>query len=136
MNRQDQGVRGIRLKEGNRVVNLDLVEPTDGSVLVISEFGYGKRVSLKEIRPQGRGGKGLILMGVDKKTGNLVAVQVVRPEDEVLITTARGVVFRIAIDKVRRMGRVAKGRQLVPVKNGDIVTSVCKSVRVQEVTNE
>jgi DNA gyrase subunit A len=136
MGRQAQGVRGINLQEGDKVVTFDLVEPSDDSVLVVSEFGYGKRVSLKEIRPQGRGGKGLILMGVDKKTGNLVAVQVVSPEDEVLITTARGIVFRIAVDKVRRMGRAAKGRQLVPIKNGDIVTSVCKTVRVQEVANE
>ncbi|MFN3420594.1 MAG: DNA gyrase subunit A, partial [Armatimonadota bacterium] len=129
MGRQAQGVRGINLQEGDKVVTFDLVEPEDDSVLVVSEFGYGKRVSLKEIRPQGRGGKGLILMGLDKKTGNLVAVQVVRPDDEVLIATARGVVFRIAVEQVRRMGRAAKGRQLVPVKNGDIVTSVTVAVR-------
>ncbi len=129
MGRQAQGVRGINLQEGDRVVTFDLVEPDDDSVLVVSEFGYGKRVSLKEIRPQGRGGKGLILMGVDKKTGNLVAVQVVRPDDEVLVTTARGIVFRISVENVRRMGRAAKGRQLVPVKNGDIITSVTIVVR-------
>lgn len=124
MGRQAQGVRGINLQEGDKIVSFDLVEPGDDSVLVVSEFGYGKRVSLKEIRPQGRGGKGLILMGVDKKTGNLVAVQAVRPDDEVLITTAKGSVFRVAVEKVRRMGRAARGRQLVPVKSGDVVTSV------------
>lgn len=134
MGRQAQGVRGINLQEGDKVVTFDLVEPEDDSVLVVSEFGYGKRVSLKEIRPQGRGGKGLILMGLDKKTGNLVAVQVVRSDDEVLITTARGMVFRLSVEQIRRMGRAAKGKQLVPVKNGDIVTGVTVVVRpTQEV---
>jgi len=132
MGRQAQGVRGINLQEGDRVVTFDLVEPDDDSVLVVSEFGYGKRVSLKEIRPQGRGGKGLILMGVDKKTGNLVAVQVVRPDDEVLVTTARGIVVRLAVDKIRRMGRAARGKQLVPVKNGDVITRITLVVRPTE----
>ncbi len=132
MGRQAQGVRGINLQEGDKVVTFDLVEPEDDSVLVVSEFGYGKRVSLKEIRPQGRGGKGLILMGLDKKTGNLVAVQVVRPDDEVLIATARGVVFRLAVDQIKRMGRAARGKQLVPVKNGDVITGVTLVVRPTE----
>ncbi|MDW8027384.1 MAG: DNA gyrase C-terminal beta-propeller domain-containing protein, partial [Armatimonadota bacterium] len=129
MGRQAQGVRGVNLQEGDKVVTFDLVESEDDSVLVVSEFGYGKRVSLKEIRPQGRGGKGLILMGLDKKTGNLVAVQVVRSDDEVLIATARGVVFRLAVEQIRRMGRAARGKQLVPVKNGDVITGVTLVVR-------
>lgn len=132
MGRQAQGVRGINLQEGDKVVTFDLIEPGDESAFVISEMGYGKRVPLKEIRPQGRGGKGLILMGLTKQTGNLVAVQVVRPDDEVLITTARGVVFRIPVEKVKRMGRAARGRQLVSVKNSDVVTSVTVVFRPTE----
>ncbi len=132
MGRQAQGVRGINLQEGDKVVTFDLVEAGDDSVFVVSEFGYGKRVPLKEIRPQGRGGKGLILMGLTKQTGNLVAVQVVRSDDEVLITTARGMVFRLPVEQVRRMGRAARGRQLVPVRNGDIVTSVTVVVKPGE----
>jgi DNA gyrase subunit A len=114
------------------LVTFDLVEPDDDSVLVVSEFGYGKRVALKEIRAQGRGGKGLILMGLTKQTGNLVAVQVVRPDDEVLVTTARGLVVRLAVDKVRKLGRAARGRLLVPVKNGDVITAVTVVVRPTE----
>jgi DNA gyrase subunit A len=132
MGRQAQGVRGINLQTGDRLVTFDLVEPDDDSVLVVSEFGYGKRVALKEIRAQGRGGKGLILMGLTKQTGNLVAVQVVRPDDEVLVTTARGLVVRLAVDKVRKLGRAARGRLLVPVKNGDVITAVTVVVRPTE----
>ncbi|GBC97756.1 DNA gyrase subunit A [bacterium HR17] len=132
MGRQAQGVRGISLQEGDKVVSFDLVEAGDDSVLVVSAFGYGKRVALKEIRPQGRGGKGLILMGLDKKTGDLVAVQVVRPDDAVLITTARGVVVRLEVAQVRKLSRAARGRVLVPVKNGDVITGVTLVVRPTE----
>lgn len=129
MGRQAQGVRGINLQEGDKVVTFDLVEHGDNSVFVVSENGYGKRVSLKEIRPQGRGGKGLILMRLDKRTGNLVAMQVVRPDDEVLIVTAKGMVFRLLMEKVRRLSRSAKGRDYVPLRSGDVVTSVTVVVR-------
>ncbi len=132
MGRMAQGVRGINLQDGDRVVTFDLIEQGDDSVLVVSEFGFGKRVALKEIRPQGRGGKGLILMGLTKKTGDLVAVQVVRPDDEVLITTAKGLVMRLTMEKVRRLSRAAQGRALVPVKNGDVVTNVTVVVKPTE----
>jgi DNA gyrase subunit A len=71
-------------------------------------------------------------MGLTKQTGNLVAVQVVRPDDEVLVTTARGLVVRLAVDKVRKLGRAARGRLLVPVKNGDVITAVTVVVRPTE----
>jgi len=132
MGRAAQGVRGITLQGDDKVVTFDLVEQGDDSVFVVSEFGYGKRVPLKEIRRQGRGGKGLILMGVTKQTGDLVAVQVVQPDDEVLIATAKGVIFRIPVERVRRMGRAARGRQLVPIKDTDRVTSVTIAVRPTE----
>ncbi|MCS7224914.1 MAG: DNA gyrase subunit A [Armatimonadetes bacterium] len=132
MGRQAQGVRGIFLQEGDRVVTFDLVGPEDDSILVVSEKGYGKRVPLKEVRAQKRGGKGLILMALSDKTGDLVAVQVVQQEDEVLITTAKGLVFRLPMAKVRKLSRSARGRLLVPVKEGDLVTSVTLVVRPTE----
>ncbi len=135
MGRQAQGVRGIQLQEGDRVVTFDLVGPGDDSIFVVSEKGFGKRVSLKDVRVQNRGGKGLILMNLTEKTGDLVAVQVVDEKDEVLITTAKGLVFRLPIFRIRKLSRSARGRLLVPVKEGDWVTSVTVVVRPTEESN-
>lgn len=129
MGRTAQGVKGINLQGDDSVVTLGVVGPGDDSILVISALGYGKRVALKDIRPQGRGGKGIILMGLTKKTGSLVAMQVVSSDDEVLITTGRGLVLRLPMGKVRKMGRSARGRMLVSLKGGDRVTGVTLVIR-------
>ena len=129
--RPSRGVIGMRPGPGDRVVGMVTLDPSkadEGYLLFVTERGFGKRTPLGEFHRQGRGGKGILGIKVDKnkKTGKVVALERVGRGDELLITTAGGKTIRIATSQVRIVSRYAKGVKLIELEPGDRVVSVVK----------
>jgi DNA gyrase subunit A len=123
MGRNARGVRGIALKKGDRVIGMDKLK--DGAeVLTVSEEGLGKRTPTEEYRSQSRGGKGLINMKVTEKTGEVVGIKVVTPEQELLLITTEGFVIRTSIAEISSISRNTQGVMLMKTKDDDKVAAL------------
>ena len=93
-------------------------------VLTVIAEGIGKRTPTEEYRPQGRGGKGLINMKVTEKTGEVVGIKVVTPDQELLLITTEGIVIRTSIDDIGLLGRNTQGVILMKTKDDDKVAAL------------
>ncbi len=127
MGRQAAGVQAIRLAEGDAVASMDIVRK-DGSLLVVTTNGYGKRTPLKEYAPRGRATGGIAT--IDQKAlpeiGKIAAARVVQPEDDLTLITANGLALRIKVKDVKQAGRATKGVHLIKPQEGDYVASVAR----------
>lgn len=125
LGRSARGVRAITLREGDKIVGFDAVEPVEGIyALVVTNDGFGKRVKLEEFRQQGRGGIGLIGTKFKNAQSRLASLRVVKPGEEMIIATANGVVVRQNINDISIQGRMATGVRLQQVGADDLVVSV------------
>lgn len=131
MGRTATGVKGVTLDEGDSVIAMDIVEE-DADLLVISERGFGKRTSLDEYRVQRRGGKGVITSKITKKTGYLVGAKVVKEDCEVMLISAEGVIIRMHVKDISKMGRSTQGVTLMKVSENDNVVALAKIVPEEE----
>ena len=95
MGRTAHGVKGISLNYGDEVVAMDSVSDEDSEVLTATEFGMGKRTEVKEYRKQTRGGKGIINMKITEKTGLVIGMKVINPDQEIMMITAAGLIIRL-----------------------------------------
>ena len=118
MGRTAAGVRGIDLREGDRVVGVAMVRP-DQELLAVTELGYGKRTPLSEYRLQSRGGKGIKTVQITEKNGPLIDCKAVDDTDEVLLISTGGQVIRSKVNLIRETGRSAQGVRLMRM-NEDI----------------
>jgi DNA gyrase subunit A len=126
MGRSATGVTGMKFKnKGDYIVGAAVAELSE-HVLTVSEDGMGKRSLVEDYRLQTRGGTGVITLKVTEKTGELVSLQVVKPEEELLIITKKGVIIRQKTDTIRETGRVAQGVKLIRLNEGDKVAAVAK----------
>ena len=123
MGRVSRGVKGIKLRSGDKVV--DMVIPHKGSTLLtVCEKGYGKRTSLEDYRPQKRGGLGLINIKTTARNGKVVALKAVNSSDELMMITAKGMIVRTGLDEVRAIGRNTAGVRMIKLKAGDKLVAV------------
>ena len=127
MGRQAAGVQGIRLKKGDVVTSMDVVEK-DGSLLVVTAHGFGKQTPLKEYTPKGRatGGISTIDQKALKEIGKIAAARVVQKPDDLTIMTANGVAIRLKVKDVKQSGRATKGVHLIKPQEGDEVASMAR----------
>lgn len=123
MGRTAHGVRGIRLKEGDLVVGMDVLK-RDAEVLSVTEEGFGKRTASTEYRLQTRGGKGIINMKVTERTGHVVGIRVVRPGQELIMISTEGIVIRIDIDEISVISRNTQGVTLMKTAANDKIASL------------
>lgn len=128
MGRTARGVIGIRLQKGDRVVGMDLVTLGD-SMLLVTERGFGKRTGLQEFRAQSRGGKGLVAMKVRENRGCVAGFKVVKPGDDLVVVTSRGIIIRQAVNEISIMGRYAQGVTLIKIDPDDKVVSLARTVK-------
>jgi len=125
LGRSARGVRAITLREGDKIVGFDAIEPSEGNyILVVTNDGFGKRVRIEEFRQQGRGGIGLIGTKFKNAQSRLASLRVVKPGEEMMIATANGVVVRQNIDDISTQGRMATGVRLQQLGEDDSVVSV------------
>ena len=123
LGRQAQGVRGIRLDEGDTVVGCDIV--TKGKqVLVISERGIGKRTPYDEFTQRHRAGYGVRAMKLSEKTGLLVGAWGVADDEEIVVISSKGRMVRIHTSEVSSLSRTATGYTVVRLDDGDTVADV------------
>ncbi|MDD5556133.1 MAG: DNA gyrase subunit A [bacterium] len=131
MGRSARGVRGIDLREGDRVVGMEIVDET-ASLLVVTEKGFGKRTPFAQYRRQARGGKGIIAMRTGERNGRLVAALSVREDDELMLTTAGGMMVRTRVREIPVIGRATQGVHVVRMDDGDRLSSVVKMIGEEE----
>ena len=123
MGRQAHGVKGIRLNDGDEVIGMDTLKP-NAEVLTVTAEGYGKRTETGEYRLQTRGGKGLINLKVTEKTGDVIGLRVVHPDQELMLITAGGIVIRTNISDISVISRNTQGVKLMDTADGDVVASM------------
>ena len=127
MGRGASGVRAMALDtENDEVVGMVCAESEQDSILVVSENGYGKRTLVEDYRITNRGGKGVKTLNVTDKTGDVIAVKDITDEDDLMITTKRGIMIRMAAADLRVMGRATQGVRLINLKSGESIASVAK----------
>lgn len=124
MGRTAHGVRGITLNYGDAVVAMDSVGSEECEVLTATELGMGKRTAVSEYRKQTRGGKGVINIKITEKTGAVVGMRVINPQQEIMMITAAGIIIRIDVDGISQFGRNAQGVKLMTLNDDDKVVSL------------
>jgi DNA gyrase subunit A len=107
MGRSAMGVKGISLRKNDSVVGMITV--SEGTVLTVTELGYAKRTLFDEYSPQHRGGKGVIAMNINQKTGDIAGMRAVNNTDEALMISQQGKLIRIPVKGIRIMGRSTQG---------------------------
>lgn len=123
MGRVARGVRGIRLQEGDEVIGMDNLH-REREVLTVTAMGYGKRTPTEEYRSQTRGGKGLINLKVTEKTGSVIGIKVVKPDQELMLITTEGIVIRTNVSEISVIGRNTQGVMLMKTGENDKVASL------------
>ncbi len=139
MGRNASGVRGIKLSDdtGDEVIGMVCVQDTtEATILVVSEKGYGKRTSVEDYRITNRGGKGVKTINITEKTGKLIAIKGVTDNDDLMIINKSGITIRLAVEKMRTMGRATQGVRLINLRNGDSIAAVTSVIITDESSQE
>jgi len=132
MGRTAAGVRGMRLRPGDRVVSMALVRNPETELLTILESGYGKRTKARQYRKTRRGSLGVVTTNMKTAKSPVVMVLEVEPDDELLVTTSGAIVIRCPVEDIRETGRAAKGVRIQRLAEGDKVTAVVRLVSSKE----
>ncbi|MCY3795667.1 MAG: DNA gyrase subunit A, partial [Gammaproteobacteria bacterium] len=125
MGRTARGVRGIRLKGGQRVISL-VIPAADGYLLTASANGYGKRTRISEFPVKGRGAMGVIAMKASERNGDLVAAVQVFEGDELMLISDQGTLVRTGTDDISIISRNAQGVRLINVRGEERLNSVAR----------
>jgi DNA gyrase subunit A len=128
MGRKSRGVRGMKLKPGESVIGMVVVERDGAQILTISANGYGKRTDLDEYRKQSRGGQGVLTQKATEKTGPLVALKSVHDEDQLMIATEAGIMIRMPVEGISTYGRNTQGVRVITLKDGDRIADVTRVI--------
>ncbi len=125
MGRTARGVRGIALRAGDEVVAMAAVQPS-GTLLTVTEHGYGKRTPLSEYRVQSRGGVGIINIQASSRNGKVVGIACLAKDDELMLVTQQGKILRMDTRDIRPIGRATQGVRLIGIDKEDRVVSVAR----------
>jgi DNA gyrase, A subunit len=121
--RTAQGVIGIRLDEEDSVIGMEsIVSGIKGTLLAITENGFGKRTELDEYRVQNRGGRGVITYKITPKTGDIVGIRIATDEEDVMLITDNGTVIRLNVRDISILGRATQGVTLMRTNEGKVVS--------------
>ncbi|MDQ8161249.1 MAG: DNA gyrase subunit A [Gemmatimonadota bacterium] len=127
MGRDTTGVKGVELRPGDQLVGMVVIK-REATLLVVTEKGLGKCSEVSEYRVQKRGGKGILTLNRTAKTGDVVALMEVVPEDELMLMTRQGVAIRSRVSEIRVTGRAAQGVKLVALDDQDVVQAVARVI--------
>jgi DNA gyrase subunit A len=116
--RASRGVKGMTLEPGQTVIAMLVAEDETQSVLTATENGFGKRTSIAEYTRHGRGTKGMIAIQQSERNGKVVAATLVRPADEIMLITDKGVLVRTRVSEIRELGRATQGVTLIALDDG------------------
>ncbi len=133
--RKTMGVRGIALATGSDEVVGMVIVKREGTILVATQKGFGKRTDVIQYRTQSRGGKGIMTMRTTDKVGKMVAIMEVVDTDDLMVITNRGVLIRQPVSTIRTIGRVTQGVRLIKLDEGTNISSITRVVREEEDDN-
>jgi DNA gyrase subunit A len=128
MGRTATGVIGIRLDSDDEVVSCDVISDDAAELLIVTEFGYGKRTKLAAFPRKGRGGKGVIAAKLTRARGPMIGARVVQPDDEVFLISDDGDVIRMRVGSISRQGRPATGVRVMNLAAGAHVSALAQVV--------
>jgi DNA gyrase subunit A len=131
MGRTAYGVRGITLRGQDFIVAMEVVKP-GGTLLTVTERGFGKRTEIDEYRVQSRGGVGVINITTSERNGLVVGVSYVQKRDELLVITQQGMILRMLTDDVRSIGRATQGVTIIDLEENDKVVSIARLVEKED----
>ena len=132
MGRVAHGVRGIRLNTDDYVVGMSVCrEGCD--LLVVSEYGFGKRTNIDEYKIQTRGGKGVTTYNISDKTGNVAGIHIVDDKDDIMLITSDGTIIRMAAKDINTFGRVTKGVTMMRFDEGIKIVGVARTDHEEEI---
>lgn len=129
MGRNASGVRGMRLRKGDEIMSIDIIEKSADQknlqVLVVSQFGMGKKTPLQEYKVQGRGGSGIKTMNITKKTGQICVMHIVDKaiEADLVVISRMGQTLRTALGTISTLGRSTQGVRVIRLAEKDTVAS-------------
>ena len=130
--RRTRGVKGITLKDKNDAVVGMVVVRREGTVLAVTENGYGKRTEVINYKVQNRGGQGVITIKTTKKIGKMVALKEVVDNDDLMIITQRGVLIRQPVNSIATIGRNTQGVKLIRLDQDDKIAAVTRVMEEEE----
>ena len=134
--RKTMGVKGITLSSNiDYVVGMLLVK-REGTILVATEKGYGKRTEVLQYRTQTRAGKGVLTMRCTDKTGKMVNIMEVVDSDDLIVITDSGVLMRQPVSQIRAIGRVTQGVRLVKLDDGTNISSITRVISEETATTK
>lgn len=134
MGRVAAGVYGMRFREGDTLVGMDVVPAGDdhSTILTITERGYGKRTVLDEYPLQRRGGKGVVTIKTNERNGMLVGIRVVDDTNELMMITDKGQVLRTRVEQISTYGRNTQGVRVMSLDDDELVVSIAALVAEEE----
>jgi DNA gyrase subunit A len=136
MGRSARGVRGMKLRKGDRVIGFDVVLPKS-ELLVITENGYGKRTDIEQFTKHHRGGVGMKAGVVTTKTGKTVGMRVVTDiKDDLVVVSRQGTIIRTPIKSISRIGRATQGVRIMRVLEKDQICSIASIPKIIEEDSE
>ena len=130
--RKTMGVKGITLSTKDDAVIGMLVVKREGTILVGTEKGLGKRTDVLQYRTQKRGGKGVMTMRINKKTGKMTSIMEAVDTDDLVIITDQGVLMRQPVSAIRTIGRVTQGVKLVKLDEGAKISSIIRVIHEED----
>ena len=131
--RSAMGVIGMNMMDGDEIIGMQL--NTQGEkLLIVSEYGLGKRTFIDEFTVQHRGGKGVKCYKINERSGNVIGVKAVSDSREIMLITNEGVIIRMEVAGISTLGRITSGVKLINLDEGVKVAKVAK-VREEEVTD-
>ncbi len=113
MGRVARGVRGMKLKPGNKVISMLVADGEELAVLTATENGYGKRTPINEYTRHNRGTQGMIAIKTSSRNGKVVTAKLVKTDDDIMLITTGGVLIRTRVSEIREMSRATQGVTLI-----------------------
>ena len=123
MGRSAQGVRGIKLDQGQQVISL-IIPAEETTIFTVSENGFGKRSISGEFRKTKRGAKGVIAMQTSQRNGQLIGAAQVTDKDQVMLITNKGMLVRTRVSEINVIGRNTQGVTVIRLKEGETLISL------------
>ena len=135
MGRISQGVKGLSLKGNEKIIGMEIIDDKM-EILSITENGIGKRTKSSRYRIQTRGGKGILAMRLNEKTGDIIQIKPVTGRDDMMIITNKGQVIRTEVSSIPLVGRVSQGVKAIRLKSNEKVVAVEKIIDPEQIQKD
>ena len=122
--RAAQGVSGIKVAEGERLIGMCIVNAENDEIMILTTNGFGKRTSVESFKSKGRNGKGVKFMNLTPKNGIPVCLRPVTGDDDLIVITDKGMIVRTHLDQISTIGRDTQGVKVVSLYEGHTVASI------------